>query len=120
MQANGSLLAQERPSGTTDTTAFTAQMRTEITCIYICNSTGSAVSARIFHDDDGSTYSQANALFYDKSIPANDTLVILTEGIGSVATLKKDGTIGIRTGTANALTFSIYGVTESRLGPSLV
>ena len=110
--APGSLLAQIRPANTTAATAVTGSVQnTEITRIVICNTTGTAATFRLFHDDDGSTYDQGSALYYDKSIAANDTFEWANESGMSGIAIAKDGTLGIRSGTADALNFSIYGVT---------
>lgn len=110
--ASGSQLAQSRPSGTSAVSAFTATLATEITRIVIANTTGSAANASVFHDDDGSTFDQTTALLYAVSIPANSTTMIESGGAGSGITVKPSGQIGIQTGTGNALTFTIYGITE--------
>lgn len=107
----GALLGQSRPANTTAATIYTASVRTEITAIYVCNTTGTAATYRIFHDDDGTTYDQTTALFYDVSLPANTTDIISLNAKGGGLTMSKDGTIGIRTGTNDALTFSVYGIT---------
>ena len=111
----GTLLAQTRPANTTAATAYTASIQTEITRILVANTTVLAATFRLFHDDDGTTYDQTTALYYDESIAANTTKVINMEAQGCGLFVAKSGTIGVRTGTADALTFSLYGrVRESR------
>lgn len=112
MFASGSQIAQTRPSGTSAVSAFTASIATEITQIVIANTTASPANASIFHDDDGSTFSQATALLYSIPIAAYTTTVWESPGVGSGIMVKPDGQIGVQTGTANALTFTIYGITE--------
>ena len=111
-------MAQVTPAVTTDATAYTADLRTEITSIFVCNTSGSAVTFRLFHDEGGTTYATTNALFYDKSVPANDTIVIRSEYAGSVIIMAPTDSLGVRTSAANDLTFSIYGVTQSAVGPT--
>lgn len=118
--APASQLAQTRPANTTAATAFTAVARTEITLIVIANTTASAATARLFHDDDGTTYDQTTALLYDVTVPANSSLFITAETLGSGLTVNNSkspgvaaGTIGVRTGTNNALTFTLYGVVQA-------
>ncbi len=77
--APSSLLAQVRPSNTTAATAFTASLRTEITRILVANTSASAATLRLFHLD------------------------------GAGITLLPSGTLGVRSGTGNALTFNVYG-----------
>lgn len=110
--AEGSLLAQTRPNNTTDNVAYTCgELPTEVMLIAVCNNTGAPVAARLFHADDAAAFSQANALWYDKNVPANETLYFQATCQGGGLHMKRNGTIGIRSATANALTFSIYGVT---------
>ncbi len=106
-------LAQVRPSGTTAVNGFTALLRTEVTLIAVCNTTGSAANMSIYHDDDGAVFDQTTALYYAQSVPANSTTLIKPESVGAGISMKKDGQIGIQTGTGNALTFTLYGVTEN-------
>lgn len=111
MIASGSQLSQSRPSVTTAQSAFTASLVTEIGLIVVCNTTGTAADCSIYHDDDGSTFDQSTALLYQKSIPANDYLLLDARSFGYI-TVKPSGQIGIQSGTANALTFTLYGITE--------
>jgi hypothetical protein len=111
MNISGAQLFQNRPSGTTNTTAFTATQLTEFTRILVCNTTGSAVTFRLFHDDSGSTMDQSTALFYDVSIAANTTEDIISQVKDAGLSVAKDGTIGIRSSTADALNFTGYGTT---------
>jgi hypothetical protein len=110
--ASGSQLAQVRPANTSTASAFTATLATEITLIAICNTTGTAANASIFHDDDGSTFDQTTALLYAKSIAANTTEWIRAGSEGSGITVAPSGQIGVQSGTNSALTFTFYGVTE--------
>lgn len=112
MQASGSQLAQARPSGTTAVSAFTAKMATEITRIVVCNTTGVAAKFSLYHDDNGSTFDADTALYVDKSVAANESAVIEAQGPNSGITVSKDGQIGVKTDTANALNFTLYGITE--------
>lgn len=112
MNASGFQLAQSRPSGTSAASVYTASIVTEVTKIVICNTTGSAAAASVFHDDDGSTFDQSTALLYAKSVPANDYIVIdANSGNGGVM-VRPDGQLGIQSGTGNALTFTFYGMTQ--------
>lgn len=117
MHARGSLLGQIRPANTTATAIFTCVVPIEISLVVVCNTTGSAAAFRLFHDESGSTYDESNALYWDKSVSANDTLFIKPESIGSGFMLNKDDTLGIRTDTANALTITVYGVTAELAEP---
>lgn len=115
-----SQLAQTRPGSTTAATAFTAVARTEITLIVIANTTAAAARARVFHDDDGTTYDQTTAILYDVVVPANSSLFIAAETLGAGLTVNNSkspgvaaGTIGVRTDTNDALTFTLYGIVQA-------
>lgn len=116
--ASGSLLAQVRPGVTTAVEAFAATLRTEVMRIVVCNTTGSAANFSLFHDDaGGSTFDQTTALHYVQSVPANSTIEIVADAIGGGIMLNIDGQIGVQSGTASALTYSIYGVTANIATP---
>lgn len=115
MPASGSLLAQTRPSGTTAATAYTATARTEITRLVIANVSGSSATCRLFHDDDGTTYDQTTALLYDATIAGGESLVWGDNPDGAGIIVAPGGTIGVRTGTASAFTFTLYGITQGQV-----
>lgn len=110
--SSGEQLAQSRPSGTTATSIYTASLVTEITSICICNTTGSAAAFSIYHDDDGSTFDQTTALHYSQTIAGNSTEYISSNSVGAGLMIRADGQLGVQTDTANALTFTVYGITE--------
>lgn len=112
--ARGSQIAQSRPAGTTAVTAFTAVLQTEVTCILVCNTSGAGATYRIFHDDDGATYNETTALFWDVPIGAGETVTIAAGGENGGIHVSKGGALGVRSSVASALTFSIYGVTTDR------
>ena len=112
MNASGQQIAQSRPSDTSAVSVYTASILTEITKIVICNTTGSGATFRIFHDDDGSTFDQTTALYYDTAIGANATTVIDAQP-NSGLMVRNGGQIAVRSGTGNALNFTLYGVTAN-------
>jgi hypothetical protein len=112
MFAEGSLLAQARPNNTTDNVVFTGgELATEVMLIIIANNTAGAIAVRLYHDDAAAGFGIGNALYYDKAVPANDSLIFQAQGQGSGLFVKKGGLIGMRSATANALTVSVYGIT---------
>lgn len=113
--AAGSQLAQARPSNTSAGVAYTAplDLRVEVTRVVICNTTGSPVAASLFHDDDGTSFDQSTALLFAKPVPANDAIE-LSFDLGAGLFLSQGAALGVRSATASALTFSFYGVIESR------
>ena len=109
--AAGLQLVQSRPANTSTATAFTATKQTEITRIIIANTTASATTFSLYHDDDGTTYDQTTAIVYSAALAANTTQFIDGFGAGGGLMVKKSGTLGIQSGTASACTFTVYGVT---------
>jgi len=105
----GSQLAQSRISDTTATSLYSPAngLATLITEVWIANNTAGAIAARLFLDDDGTTYDQSTALYYDKSIGANDTLRVSDLKIWMKNT---SGNLAGRSATGNALTFTVFGV----------
>jgi|TARA_R110000824_G_scaffold14736_1_gene62532 hypothetical protein len=110
--AYGAQLAQVRPANTNAATVYTSGRSVEITKIILCETSGSSCTFRIFHDNDGTTYDQTTALYYDVALAANTTLVISTEVLGAGLSVYKTGAIGFRTSVANTPTITIYGVME--------
>jgi len=110
MSAQGSQLAQVRPSGTSASAVFTATIPTEVTRVFISYTTGSAAAFSLYHDDDGTTYDQTTALFYGVSVAANTTTEFQCNP-GAGIQMRAGGALAVQTDTGNALTFSIYGIT---------
>ena len=105
---SGQQLAQSRPSSTTAASIYAprSQFRIEIRKFVICNTSGSAATFRIFHDDNGTTYDETTALFWDSAIAA-DTTVTVEEEFWMIG--RSQGNIAVRTSVNNALTFTLYG-----------
>ncbi len=101
-------LGQLRPTDTSAASLFSpASGETVIvTDIVICNVSANDASYRIFNDDDGTTFDEGTALFFDVSIRANSTHTIDNAIIMNDST----GSIGVRTDSANDLTFTAYGL----------
>ena len=102
----GAILAQVRPADTNAVSAYSTPKgtRAEITRVLVCNTTGNTPSFRIFLDNDGSTYDQTTALYYDKAMSANDTTTI--EGSWWI---DDSGNLAVRTSAGNELTFTVFG-----------
>ena len=114
MYASASLLAQLQPSGTASTAAYTATLRTEITRVVVCNVTASAAVWDLYHDDAAAGLASGNALVYGKSLAANTYEVPVEARDGNGIVLSAGGKVGVRSGTGSAITFSIYGVTQTQ------
>ena len=101
------ILAQSRPSDTTAVSAYSpsASAITEITKILVCNTTGNTPTFRIFLDNDGTTYDQTTALYYDTAMSANGTTTIE----GSLWMNNSSGNLAVRTSAGSEITFTIFG-----------
>ena len=108
--AAGFLAGQLRPSNTTAAPLYTATLKSEVTRILIANTTGSAATFRLFHDDDGTTMDETTALVWDNSIAAGAYVDLQAYLDGAGITIAAGGSLGCRSGTGNALTFSVYAV----------
>ncbi len=106
-QYQGLQLGQLTPADSNAASIYSpaAGIVTEITSIVVTNTDGSAHTYRIFHDEDGSTYSTATALYYDVGIAANTTVVL--EPLAFMA--NEAGNLAVRSNSANNLTFTAYG-----------
>ena len=105
----GRQLGQLRPADTTAASVFSpvAGQRAEITRIYVCNQTAGALQYRVFHDEDGTTYDETTALYFDISIPANNTVGLFNLGLWMA---DSSGNLGVRTSAGNGITFTVYGI----------
>jgi len=72
----------------------------------VCNQTASARVFRIFLDQDGTTYDETTALYFDVPIAANTTIQIDTFWPMNSC----DGNLATRTDLANSLTFTCFGI----------
>lgn len=100
-------LGQLRPANTTAASLYSPGASTTaiIRAIVICNQTASSAKYRIFVDDDGTTFDESTALFFDVTIGANSTDQIDT----FYAMNNSSGALGVRTDTNSALTFTAFG-----------
>lgn len=105
-------IAQLTPSTAAAVTAYSATTRTVVTKVIVCNARNAASTYSIYHDDDGSTFSTATALYKNKAIAANVTEVIEAASPGAGIGMRSGGRIGVDAGTADALTFSLYGIIQ--------
>ena len=100
-------LGQLRPANTTAASLYSpgASTTTIIKTIVVCNQTASSAKYRIFMDDNGTTYDESTALFFDIAIGANSTDQIDT----FYAMNDSTGNLAVRTDTNSALTFTCFG-----------
>ena len=100
-------LGQVRPTNTTPTSVYT--VATDITVIIktivITNTSGSTAKYRLFQDESGTTYDETTALAWDVEVESEKKEVVNLFICSNNAT----ATFGVRTDTASALTFTLYG-----------
>lgn len=103
---NYKILGQSAPADTSNADLITASAGHEyvISSLVIANTTTSSATARVFARINAAAAAASNAILYDVSIPANSTATF-TLGM----TIDASDVITIRTGTANALTFTAFG-----------
>ena len=101
-------LGQLRPADMTAASLYSpgSSTTTIIKTIIVCNQTTASAKYRIFVDDNGTTYDETTALFYDIAIGANSTDQIDTYYAMNDST----GNLAVRTDTNSALTFTCFGV----------
>lgn len=107
MAQNFKQLGQLRPANTTAASLYSPAASTEtiIKSIVIANTTAGAALYRVFHDDDGTTYDETTALFWDVSLAADTSIVLEFNLMMDDST----GNLAVRTDTNDALTFTAYG-----------
>jgi hypothetical protein len=112
--APGYQVFQNRPSTVTDVVVFTATVRTEITTLFLANTTATAATVRVYHDDDGSTMSDDTILLPDVSVPPKTAIVLEAAELYGGINVSPGGTVGIGQGTASAINFTAYGVRQRK------
>lgn len=106
----GIILAQSRPTDTNAASVYSppSGIITEITQVIVAENSGNTPSYRIFLDNDGTTYDQTTALFYDVATAANTSYELISHG--SWWMTDSDGNLAVRTSGANQLTFTVFGI----------
>jgi hypothetical protein len=101
------MLGQLRPADTTAAALYTKAQDAKVWLdqLFICNTTGTTATYRIFIDEDGSTYDETTALYWDVDLATKLSVVIDLKAYLDTT----DGSIGVRTGTNDALTFTLFG-----------
>lgn len=110
MGISAGVLGQVEPAGTTNTSIYSpaAGVTARLTALEICNTTGGALTFRLFLDDDGTTYNTSTALRYGESVPANDSIKLdlnwwMNNSSGNLAAWI----------SAAGLTFTLFGIESS-------
>jgi len=107
MAQNLKQLGQLRPSNTTAVSLYSPAASTEtmVKSIIVANTSGVPAAYRIFNDDNGTTYDETTALFWDIVIAAVTTHTLEFNLMMDDST----GNLAVRTDTNDALTFTCYG-----------
>lgn len=110
MTRRDAILGQLRPANTTAVTIYSPAVNVigYVTYVHVCNTTGTAATFRLFVHNTGTTYDETTALEFDKSCPANNS-VAFDYGEKGLPLNDDTGNFAVRTGTANALTFTVWG-----------
>lgn len=104
-------LGQSRPSNTTAVSLYSpdAYKEVQLLSLYVANVSGASAKFRVFHDEDGTTYDQTTALFYDIAVQADTTIEIAFD---EVYMRNSSGNLAVRTDTGDAFNFTLYGRIE--------
>ena len=102
------VLGQLRPANTSVASIYSppANRAVEITAVLVCNQSLASATYRIFLDDDGTTYDQSTALYYDVTLATGTTSELSMLGWGMV---NSAGNLAVRSSVASALTFTVFG-----------
>lgn len=103
-----SILAQSAPANTNAADLYSppADRRAIVSQIIIANTSSGSLAATVYAHASGNTKSNATAIVPAKSIPANSyEIVTFEDGLE----LNESGTIGIKSGSGNDLTFTLLG-----------
>lgn len=108
MGLNYAQLGQSRPGDTSINSVYSpgAGVQAIIKRIVVCETAGGTAAFRICHDEDGTTYDETTAIYWDHAITANDTVA---EDV-DICMGDANGNLAVRSDTPSALTFTIYGV----------
>lgn len=111
-QSTPKQLGQSRPGNTTAASLYSPAdgVVAEITGIVVAETAGTGAAFRICHDEDGTTYDETTALYWDTPVAANTSI----EREMSIYMVDPSGNLSVRTDTAGALTFTVYGL-ETRI-----
>ncbi len=102
------VLAQSNPSATTSTDIYTvpAYRTANITGVVVCNRSGSAITFRLSIGVAGAVLANAQYLYYDQSLPANQSLILETSWLLGVSDV-----VRVYASDTN-VSFTLFGVEE--------
>lgn len=79
----------------------------------IVSGTAGQTEIEVYHDDDGTTYDNDTLIASIQKADNADGLVFQAQHPGSGILISRSGSIGVKVSQANAVNFSIYGITET-------
>ena len=99
--------AQERPAVTTAVTIFSPDEGVPVMLrqLFICNTSGSNRTYRLYLDNDGTTYDESTAFAWDAVVEAGTTEIVDLD----VPMRDSAGNIAVRSDLSRGLTFTLYG-----------
>lgn len=101
-------LGQLRPANDTAVSIYSPDegVHAKITAIEVCNTSGEDANFSLYHDNDGTTYTEPTALRWNELVPWDTASepIKLTIGMDN-----PDGNLAVKTSIGNALTFTVYG-----------
>ena len=101
------LLAQSQPDATDAFALYRCIAITRIDRVLVCNGTGSAATWGIFVDakaNETNVFTAQTAISYGTSLAANSYV-----NLELATTLQAGAVIGVQAGTADAISFSLFG-----------
>lgn len=98
-------LAQLRPSDTNAVSILNSDMPWIVDLVVVTSTTTNDTVFSIYHDADGTTYSEATALYFQSPISANDVAYVQLP----ISNADRTGNLAVKSGEASGLTFTIYG-----------
>ena len=106
------MIAQLRPSNNSMGNLYSSPvgLLTVITGICIVNTSNAARTFRLCYDDDGSTFDESTALYWDRGIDKNETFLAQLQ---IAVNHQNAGNLGFRSSIANALTITLFGFAVS-------
>ena len=112
----GKQLGQALPADTNAVSLYSpgANVVAEITGLVVAVVTATSPTFRVFHDDNGTTYSTATALFYDAV--ARPNIAIYADATSYIPfdppiwMADATGNLAVRTSAASEINFTLYGI----------
>ncbi len=111
-ESTGKILVQSNFVPTTAASIYTVPTgsTTEITQIIVCNSNAASKEFYIFIDEDGTTYSEATALFWQEALAADTSRILSDLSIW----LPQGANLAVNVETTVTITFTFFGIEHKR------